>query len=283
MNLGQVKTGRRGGFQLNMMIERWRGNYTAVGEQAVVQLTCGNCHKLQTPSGAVAPEQLASASSSTDVELSHFYAPIKFDEHCVACHQFTFTGQTAGMTPLPHAATKEDFRQILSTRLSGGKLNGQITSRKENTSDVDGYQGVENLVEVDLESAVDRVYSGCSKCHKDEIPQRAGSLKPMLPQSWLRRGFFDHGAHSKISECKFCHAIPVSEESTASSIVMIKGPESCTPCHRSSFDKSNASQMTREDRKKLLGNSNQPSLASDNCTLCHRYHWSRSEFTGKIP
>ena len=293
MNLGQVKTGRRGGFQLNMMIERWRGSYTAMGEPGVVQLSCSNCHKLQTPSGEVALEQLASASSSTDVELSHFYAPIKFEEHCVACHQFTFTGQTDAMTPLPHAATKEDFRQILSTRLAGGKLNGQIDSRHGQVLSDDEFRLTGNLVESDLESAVDRVYRGCSKCHTDELPQRADSLKPMLPQRWLQRGFFDHGAHAKISECAFCHVIPVSEEPTASTTVMIKGPESCTPCHRSALGETNVSQMTREDRKKLLGIANQPTRASDNCTLCHRYHWSRShpenppnvidsEFTGKI-
>jgi hypothetical protein len=257
-----------------MMIERWRDKYTAVGDNDVVQLSCSNCHKLRTPSGEVALEQMANASSSTDIEFSHFYAPIKFDEHCAACHQFTFTGQTAGMTPLPHAATKEDFVQILSTRLAGGKLNGQMAMRIENVSADDEYR-IEKLVEADIDTAVDRVYSGCSKCHTDEKPQRGVSLKPMLPQRWLQRGFFNHGAHAKISECAFCHVIPLSEESTASSTVMIKGPESCTPCHRSALDNTSAVQMSHEDRKKILGNAKQTSLASDNCTHCHRYHWSR--------
>ena len=293
MNLGQVKAGRRGGFQLNMMTEHWRGHYTGVGENAVVQLTCSNCHKLQTPSGQVAYEQMSSTAASTDIEFSHFYAPIQFDEHCAACHQFTFTGQTAAMTPLPHAATREDFRQILSTRLFGGKINGHLATRKDDAVVAD-ESSVEKFVEAELENAVDRIYTSCSKCHKDQPPERIGPANAMIPQRWLQRGLFDHGAHAKISQCAYCHVIPASEESTDSSIVMIKGPESCTPCHRSALDESHAAQLSSADRQMLLGNANQPSLASDNCTLCHRYHWSRpqsknqpnvidSEFTGNKP
>ena len=274
LNLGQVKTGRRGGLQINMLSERWRGSYTGVGESNVIQLTCSNCHKLQTPSGQVAYEQVSNAASSTDVEFSHFYAPVKFDEHCGACHQFTFTGQNSAMTPLPHAATREDFRQILSTRLFGGKLNGHLATRNDVTLGV-GESQVEQWVEAELETAVERIYSSCSKCHIDQTPQRTGLLSSMIPQRWLQHGLFDHGVHEKISHCAFCHVIPTSEESTVSSTVIIKGPESCTPCHRSAADDSHSASWSSEDRQRLLGNAKQPSLASDNCTLCHRYHWSR--------
>ncbi len=276
MNLGQVKSGHRGGFQLSMMTERSRGKYTGVGENEVVQLSCSNCHKLQTPAGEVAFEQLTNTTSATDIELSHSYAPIRFDEHCAACHQFTFTGQTAVMTPLPHAATKEDFGQILSSRLVGGKLNGQIAMRTDSALGT-GESHVQNLVESELKTSVDKVYSGCSKCHTDDMSAQFVSRKPMLPRRWLEYGYFDHGAHEKISACAFCHVIPESEESTASATVMIKGPESCTPCHRSGVNTGSAVAMTSQDLQHLLGDARQPSLASDQCTLCHRYHWSRPQ------
>ncbi len=288
LNPGQIKTGRRGGFEHAMLPPRWQTHYAADG-QGLVQLACRDCHRLQTPSGNIGFEDIADLPSATDAELAHFYAPIDYEQHCTACHQMTFTGQTAEMLPLPHAAPRADIKQLLSAKLVGGKINGIVAMTKDQAIRDDPQTG--RLTDAELSISVDGVFAGCAKCHMaedvtDASIQKQLSLpaaRPMIPQCWLQHGLFDHAAHERISNCGFCHEIPTSEASNDNTIVMIKGPESCIPCHRDASESGSSGSVagtavdlaTDESRRKLLGAANQRNLASDDCALCHRYHWSR--------
>lgn len=292
MNLGQVKSGRRGGFRSDMLSDRWQDRYQT-GDNGLVQLVCSDCHKLQAPSGQYALADLSGAESATEMELSHFYAPIDFEQHCEACHQMTFAGQTPDMLPLPHAATRAEFERVLSARLVGGTISGSIAMPMQQALDQEpSANQIQQLVEAQLDAAVEQVYAGCVKCHMAADIQEPSlrALSPpsttsaMLPQRWLTRGLFNHGTHEKITNCAFCHQPSENEDSSVHSEVMIKGPESCVPCHRDGSRPLPQSSLTggplpdlrlAKNREEFLGNANQPGVASVECTLCHRYHWHR--------
>jgi hypothetical protein len=301
LNPGQIKAGERGGFQVSMLPEKFKP--VNADPNSLVELNCSDCHKLRTPSGELAFEKVMRSGSATDAEFSQLFAPIRFDEHCVACHQFTFAGQSTEMLPLPHAAARQEFETLLSSRLVGGKLSGRIAMRQDQAHAAEALQNesiakphataaLTELVNVEVAAAVARLAAGCAKCHEDENlmdakPAERQSAKPMIPQRWLQRGFFDHGSHppklwrdvspeSPIQEfCFKCHDVSSDESSSTSRRVMIKGPESCTPCH----NLSEYSASLQNDRANSNTHRSQL-VASDACVLCHRYHWSRQ---GELP
>lgn len=293
LRLGQVEADRRGGFRGDMLPPRWQGRY-GTDEQGLVQLVCGDCHKLQSPAGNLAEGELNQSEALMDQEFAHFYAPIDYEEHCIACHQLTYTGQTTDMLPLPHAAPRAEIRQWLSAKLSGGKLTGHLETARERT--VDNPPAEVPPDAANLEVAVAAVFERCTTCHLSEdlsdsaINALLSASQPsLIPSRWLRRGLFDHGAHRGITDCGECHVTDRSQRTPDPGeapldhrYVMIRGPESCVPCHRGSS--SNAPQELRVERTTAgqsavtqtgsLSPRRQRDRASAACTLCHRYHWS---------
>lgn len=289
---GQVEEGQRGGFRHAMLSPQWRGVYSADAD-GLVNLDCQDCHRPQTNSATVA--------TSTQAELSHFYAPIQFDQHCAGCHQLTFVGQTPDMLPLPHAAPRAEIKRLLSAKLTGGKVSGAIRSRRDQIGTERGETPETSLQDIEINDAVVKVFERCSQCHTDPNDLSEASIATSqtgirddtaIPTRWLKFGFFDHGSHRTISECKFCHPIPSSTPPTDRSArspvandhnqVMIRGPESCTPCHRDAQE-TNFQLDTPSARLDKLGFANQRSRASDNCVLCHRYHWHRNHGPAGAP
>jgi Cytochrome c7 and related cytochrome c len=279
---GQVKIGNRGAFRTGMLPERWQGLYAS--QDGLVKLVCHDCHQLQSPSGPTKLDNLSQANTAVDSELSHFFTPIDFEKHCAACHQLNFTAQTKDMLPLPHAAPRDEIKRLLSAKLQGGKISGQISAAPDRHPDFTAREIILNNFEID--AAVESVYTRCNKCHEDKVASvdvfaqlHASNAGPLIPRQWLKLGLFNHGAHAKISECKDCHTIPagpsgpsgapdnngitdVASASLDNKTVMIKGPESCVLCHR-------------DPKSPLPSGTSQAQLAADDCRLCHRYHWSR--------
>lgn len=287
LNPGQVEENTRGGFQYTMLTDRWKKFYQA-DEDGLVQLNCSNCHQLQAPSGPLPPSAAQNLNSATESELARFYAPIDYDRHCAACHQLTFAGQSNDMLPLPHAAPRAEVAQLLSAKIVGGRVRGDIRTRTALATERDDEElSHGQLAEEELEQAVSAVFARCEQCHlaadvtEAAIQDRlSGELpEPLIPNRWLQRGLFDHGTHRSISNCQFCHQIesdhrsesPPSDHET----VMIRGPESCVPCHRASDAPSPIDLSTESLRLTVLGQATQPTKASSECVLCHRYHWSR--------
>ena len=300
MRPGQIEKGSRGGFQVSMLpdkilFDKWKSK--ADDPAALVELTCSDCHKLSTPAGDVPFEELRRSGSATDSGFSPMFAPIRFEEHCEACHQLTFAGQAADMLPLPHAVRRDELESILSARLVGGKLTGRIAMRKDQALSSETLRNAANdragaahlfseLVNAEVSTAVERAAAACTKCHMDENlidaqPSDPRLVTTMIPPRWLQRGLFTHGDHPMSlwpdlasgtdiqNLCVKCHDVSSDDSSTASQTVMIKGPESCTPCH-------NQSQVLGAPRS----SSSDPrgrQVVSDNCVLCHRFHWSRQE------
>ena len=100
----------------------------------------------------------------------------------------------------------------------------------------------------------------------DQAATFTASSPPLIPQNWLRHGIFDHAAHQRMS-CKHCHAAIYENKPGPpddNQRVMIDNIESCVDCHR------DAKKPVKTVENVLFGD--QPTWASDSCTLCHRYH-----------
>ena len=274
---GQVDPNRKGGFQLSMLAVTSRESYRKPGQtdDQLVQLDCASCHQSHAVAGR---------SNSVAKEEGRHYAPIDFDKHCSACHQMTYAGQANDMLPLPHVAPREEFEQLLSAKLNRGEPSGEIRMR----GDIDRSNSSE-LINSSVEQAVDAVFNRCQQCHlqEDITPSAidaalAGTSQPLIASRWLQMGYFDHASHSRIERCEFCHEVPQGASYQPGSAgdhrqVFIRGPESCTPCHRNANASLPNELATKTQQTALLGPKPQPTWASADCVLCHRYHWTRPD------
>ncbi|MGN6544262.1 MAG: cytochrome c3 family protein [Aureliella sp.] len=282
---GQVDPGSKGGFQLSMLSPAQRQVYARSGqaESDLVQLKCSSCH---VPYAIQEPQR----TSAIAREEGRFYAPINFEKHCAACHQMNFAGQTPDELPLPHVAQREEFARLLSAKQFAGARGGKVTMPGDEAfraQETEPSAGAHRAIEFDREgvdAAVDAVFMRCRQCHAEEDTQHeaiaqalAGTLEPLIPRCWLQRGYFDHAAHAHITRCAYCHPMPTGVgPPNDNNVVMIKGPESCVPCHRAVDAEAPPEFATEAKRIEALGQEDQPTWASNECITCHRYHWSRT-------
>ena len=286
---GQVDASNRGGFQLSMLSAELRAVYAKPGQQEndPVQLDCSNCHEPSAVGGST-------HASAVAREEGRFYAPIDFEQHCAACHQMSFAGQEPNSLPLPHVAHREEFAKLLSAKQVVAAPRQEVVMPSDQAAATDeaaenkqDEKSVEtNSIEDErIEAAVSAVFKRCQQCHLEEDTQHeviaralAGTLEPLVPQRWLKHGHFDHAAHKHITRCVYCHPMPTSSgEAHDHERVLIRGPDSCVGCHRPVNAQPPPEFATAAQRLKTLGQTDQPTWASAECTECHRYHWSRLE------
>lgn len=295
---GQVDSGRRGGMRLGMLPATVRQRLRTPGQAdtELVTLNCASCHQLHSLKSG--------RQHVVGSEEGRYYAPINFEKHCQACHQMTFPGQTGQMLPLPHVTSIAEYELLLSARQEALEVQSRAgqalpdqdsstpniygkritTSNSSNASEPTKAARTGSL-SVTMNSLMQR----CQQCHlPEDITAKsieralAGQMAPLIPNRWLVNGYFDHATHSRIENCQFCHEIPTAQAGTSSpptdqEHVFIKGPESCVICHRSSQTEQPSVLKDAQKVHAMLGNIHQPTWASDNCTLCHRYHWTRSD------
>jgi hypothetical protein len=252
-------------------------------DSSLVQLTCSSCHE---PYAMRDPAH----ESAVAGEEGRFYAPVLFEEHCAACHQISFAGQSEDELPLPHVAQREEFARLLSAKQFAGALHGKAIAPGDKAQEPNEARELVvpskpvALVQSQIAAGVDAVFARCLQCHLEEDTRPdviaralAGTLEPLVPRRWLQHGFFDHASHAGITSCAFCHAMPTATGAAVDNQrVLINGPESCVPCHRSPDAEPPSEFATDAKRSEILGRKNQPTWASDACTTCHRYHWTRS-------
>ena len=278
---GQVNAGEKGQFTVAMLDESLRARYRKNGQadSSPVELDCASCH-------VMAGIPARSADLVTDVELGRYMAPISFEQHCSACHSMNPGVATADTTPLPHAVPWQQIDLLLTASITGAGATGQIRSPRDDTqSTPQPGEGLGKAAPAgshvaspgDVESARRLVQTQCLQCHDQASitneaihAARSGSAGSMIPPRWFSKGLYNHATHREIS-CKFCHeaayAVGVRGPATDHQSVMIAGIESCTPCHRDAESPAPKSLASVAD---LLGR--QTTWASDNCTMCHRYH-----------
>ncbi len=278
---GQVDPGSKGAMTVSMLEATRREQYRRAGQgnDDLVSLDCSSCHQF-----AGNPD--AHVVLAGDQELGRYLKPISFDQHCSACHSMNPPGRTEDTLPLPHAAPWSEIGLLLQTKIAGLRQLGTARSPRDDTQPApipgEGFGSAANNVSIvsaaEVDVALKAMQVQCLKCHDsasitDEAINTAlaGTSTPLIPARWLRHGIYDHAAHRKM-DCRYCHADAYPNEAMSSSPpddhqqVMIGGIETCTPCHRP------ADVAEPEGLSDLF--SGQPTWASDDCILCHRYHTS---------
>lgn len=288
---GQVTEDSKGAFTLAMLEpeqrERYRQNSQSDSDKVTLQ--CNSCHQ---PAGTM------SLAAVGDAEVGRHMRPIEFEEHCQACHAINAPGRNDKTLPLPHAAPWAELDIIMGAKLAGGEWTGQFRSpadavRKEPLVGEGNDGALVNSADeppLDPQSLLgaqrSRVIESCKKCHieadltDEEIAKlRSNQRPPLIPERWLARGIFDHAAHGRM-DCAWCHEVAVGDQARAKqdatdqTVVLIKSIESCVQCHRDASTPEPGTLQTAEAKRLLNG---QTTWASDRCTECHRYHWSRPE------
>jgi hypothetical protein len=296
---GQVDADSRGGFTLDRLSPQDRARYRLAGQADtdLVSLQCSSCHEL---AGSMDDGKRLTADS----ELGRYVQPIAFDRHCAACHSLNPDPATEHSTPLPHAVPWRQIDLLLAANSTGAQSQGLAREPRDDSNSTAvpgeglGVTANERAVPAgeseasssqpfDLQSARELVRSKCIQCHvesslTDDAIDAAGETgKELIPSRWLTRGLYDHAAHMRM-DCKYCHqgAYPLTATNELTGVsptgpaedhrkVMIAGIDSCTGCHRSELLPTPAA-LLEPSTKSLIGD--QPTWASDQCTLCHRYH-----------
>ncbi len=285
---GQVDANRKGGLTIAMLEPSKREQYRREGQadDSLVELDCASCHEFD----GNPDRNLALAGDS---ELGRYMAPIRFDEHCSACHSMNPNGRSDDTLPLPHAAPWAEIALLLESKINGELLRGNRRSTGDDSQSVprpgEGLgtsPAAPRLASAStVDQAVTMVRQQCLKCHDEDsitdasIATLTSSSSPsLIPTRWLQRGLYDHAAHRKV-DCRYCHAAAYagSAESAPNpdQNVMIAGIDSCTGCHR------NLDQPVSDESAALWGD--QPTWAADDCVLCHRYHAKRPESSEAAP
>jgi len=277
---GQVDKGRKGAFTIEMLEPTMREKYRKPGQDdtAKVTLDCSSCHEM-----AGSPE--SNISQIADSELGRHLNPISFDRHCSACHSINSPGRNEDTLALPHAAPWSEIDLLLRVKITALRATGKMRVENDDSqttpqpgSGTGKSPGAATLAtDAEVATARSLVETGCLQCHDTDsigedsiIAARNGTAMPMIPGRWLKHGIYDHAAHREIS-CRYCHsqAYPDGDKSpdppNDHQIRMIDGIDRCTGCHRDA-------ETTVPDDLDQTWFGGQPTWASDNCTLCHRYH-----------
>lgn len=306
MQAGQVAVGHKGAFQANWLPESRLPRYQTVSRDGVelVQLDCKDCHE---PLKSSASARLNGVSR----EEGSIFGPVSFEKHCADCHRMNYAGQTSQNLPLPHYASTQEFKRLLSFNFRTERPKGQIAMAADKALNADELKSLPasnrptDLNETIVDDAVRSVFQRCQQCHlaedvNEQAPGSAlqlalaGQEQSLIPARWLQYGFYDHATHAKI-KCDYCHPGTRARDEVTSqkieqiraanpgsltnavdhTLVKINSIASCVVCHRPSDLPDDPSLDTAPKRAEVLGESHQPIRASDACTLCHRYHWTR--------
>lgn len=242
---------------LEKLLPEFREQYAPwAGKDGIIQLDCAACHQ------AVA----ADSTNNQSAAGGEYMQPIRFEQHCRACHPLTIPGLEK--SSVPHALRGKQLeaavRGAVEMQENAAPLspNSPVPTRpipgktpRDNISD--------NLPLVspavvgkrlgDLRQAV------CTQCHTLE---KEDVLPSKIPEVWLNLGRFDHAAHRQTA-CGDCHAgalaaLPASILKPTDLLdhdeVFIPGIKNCVTCHAPPAE--------------VIGTS----AARFDCVECHRYH-----------
>jgi pSer/pThr/pTyr-binding forkhead associated (FHA) protein len=197
-------------------------------------------------------------------------APVRFDAHCRECHSLGFDERLPD-TELPHGDGEvvystlfaEYARLLLLGRDGAGDSAQAKTRALPGVSDQPGDDRLigpdGQLIEASARHAEREVFTrtGCFLCHtyaeKPLSEQRSDETRytitnPNIPDRWMTRARFDHGAHEDLS-CESCHE--GTRKSSDTRDILLPSIAVCRECH--------------------IDGSRTGFVQSD-CAQCHAYH-----------
>jgi hypothetical protein len=265
-------------------------------DDALIQLDCASCHKLDSGRGTEAFGRLKAALGETGEPVrallpqrpeGAYYLPVTFEVHCRSCHPLsapdgahvgqTIPGEVIPGFTVPHRRKPAE----LLGDLKAGYLKGLLATNNPALAvppepggklDTPPKLGARTLAEETdrLAAAAQRqLFSGdgCAKCHQTQGSNETLSVVPVPNRTvWLAHAKFNHASH-RGATCASCH--PGTGGKTISTVdaakpepVQILGLESCRTCHSPL-----STTVTLPDGEKLPGGG-----VRHGCTDCHRYH-----------
>ena len=212
--------------------------------------------------------------------------PIRYENHCRACHPLTFDPAlvAAAYRPnsadlLPHRLHPEQIAALLRNHFALQVIQSDpriwdAPARRptpDHPPDLEQRTG-RQLISEKVALATAHVEHQCAKCHEfATTPPSAGAaaeptplavpevVPANLPQVWYAHAEFNHAAAHQAIDCLECHARASAKNPSASDSsrdVLIPGRDTCLRCH---------SRPRQTDSGTAGG-------ARIDCAECHRYH-----------
>ncbi|MFN0019682.1 MAG: cytochrome c3 family protein [Pirellulaceae bacterium] len=215
----------------------------------LTQLVCDSCHQ---------PE--------TTTETGAYMRPIKYEQHCRACHPLNLPGQPEVV--VPHGLTSTRLEDVVLGYLAeGAKDSPKISPPKRLIPGKTPGSNLSSTMKLPPELvATHRLtelrQNKCSQCHSWQ-EQNSKEVQPSrIPNKWLRHARFNHQKHQTAAKCQDCHAQAVAKlppdgvpgKLADDEEVMIPNIDNCARCH-APRNESAATGGARFD-----------------CAECHRYH-----------
>ena len=213
-----------------------------------------------------------------------YMAPIKYEEHCAACHQLTVTilGDLADAKlkplatefrrqPAPHqepavvrAVLRDRFVQFAQTNKLVG-IEAKADARPvpwRKPTDIDSQAWAWATSQVQANEALlftnrqwlkanDQQFAQCNHCHMEakSAPPRLDGLPTYaptkIPARWYPHSVFKHDAH-RMMRCDQCHDKAATSRTTPD--ILLPSLQLCQQCHKTG------------------------GLARNDCVECHLYH-----------
>ncbi len=186
-----------------------------------------------------------------------YMQPIRFDTHCVDCHQLNFDPSHPDRV-VPHGRPAEvvdvmtEFYAELALR--GASREVGIASLGPTEIDTGDPGQVLLWARTQALRTAEALFEGraCGDCHQvtrtDAENRVSWAVEPArVAGIWFPKSRFDHASHQSVN-CGDCHAADVSDDSAD---VLLPGIETCRDCH---------------------GGERAEAKVASSCISCHRFH-----------
>ncbi|MEY4669294.1 MAG: hypothetical protein RL518_1993 [Pseudomonadota bacterium] len=220
------------------------------GPQGPMTLQCNGCHQL----------------SKDKREM----LPIRFDTHCRECHSLGFDERLAD-SEVPHGDVDLVYPTLFAEYAKLLLLDGErglgrpseavraLPGTGESPDESRHLTPDAKLAQANARRAEEELFTrtACFLCHdyreKPLSEQRSDGSRytitpPRIPEVWMTKARFDHGAHEEVS-CESCHE--KTRRSTDTRDLLLPSIQVCRECHL-------------QDAK--------PGFVKSECAQCHPYH-----------
>ena len=265
-----------------------------------IQLQCADCHEpdgiaITEPNAATATAygngELKSSIDSNMKKEFLYYSPVRFDKHCIACHD---------LDNVPHGLDRKQTEAAVAKITPVRNLEILRKLKTPGVPPVDRV--IDTTLAVDIEARLSALMTDtgtCSKCHTlapaNSADNQSSDIvsKSSIRDRWFKSAIFSHGAHMMVA-CKECHkepyekstsvsvdATPVTEAGIKPRKAMIEGIDGCRNCHIS--DSAERAKKFNNGQPLNAGDNLTTIIATADCVDCHRFHVDEPKLNASKP